>query len=561
MRCPHSRFCSHGNLTRLVLGIVVAWMCVGARVSRAGDDIEVLARLGRLPSWVEAVVYVGDVVGLLESPTGSMIAEDLRESLMLARTQEAWGNLSRVLGWPSEAAFERLLGGRMMLVGVGLESPASAEWVIVSDVTLETERHLHKSLRPAARGAIAAQTVLAIEDGDVELAIVRAKVAVGVAQGTGGQARRVSTIVLNRGGRSPLFTAVVEGLAGRSGAMTLSESRAFAGVQEMGVGDAVVILQDSARRDGAPRMRYLAVSATRTANGFKAGLRASPDVFGVRDRLEPARQAWSDAPLRRLTPDALMLVMGVGSDAVGGVGEFVGVPEADAVVGEPLRRLMSRRWLVALHDWNAVDEGPCRLAFTLGMETPSVRKFSEEADAVMGRVVEAINGEGDNARRRAGPDFEGFRPLATRKATLRGSLTGMWEPAFGPQPLLAWVGRACDGQDVNTAEDSCGWWVATVNPSQGCPPRAVVEARGPADWTGFVADVLADPGKGELKPRVSLGYAAAARLARWVARVQGDPTGVLVAVRSIESVMWEAWLGDDETAQGRVVVTVQRRGE
>ncbi len=524
-----------------------------------GDDTDTLARLGRLPAWVDAVVHVRDVSATLKSPGGALFAEDLRESLLLAGTQEAWARLSRILGWSSDVAFDRLLGGRMLLVGTGVGEPATAQWVIVSDVTIETEKHLHKSLRTAPRGAIAAQTVLALEDGDVELAVVRGRGS-GVAQ-RGGQAARVSTIVLTRGGRTPLFTAVIEGLAGRAEGETLSETSAFRGVESMGIGDAVVILQSAMVPDAPVDRRFLAVSATHDTADIRASLRASPSVFGMREFLEPARVAWSDAPLRSLRPDALLLIMGVGAESVGELGELTGVPGVDEAIGEPVRRLMSRRWLVGLHGWSKPGGAEARLALTVGLETPAVAEFAHEADGVMGRIVETINGHGLQHVRKSGPNFRGAMPMATRKAVLNGPMMSTWEPAFGDSPLLTWAARPCAGEPPLEDADSCGWWVATVTPNAGQPPRAALGAEVPTDWARFVVDVLAVPGDGETKARVSLGYAAVSRLARWVSRVQGDPAGVLVAVRSMESVMWEAWLGDDRTVEGRVVVTVRRRAE
>ena len=563
------------DLYTMLIGLVV---CVGACAMPAvaeptesggwsvcelqRDDTETLARLGRLPAWVDAVVHVRDVSATLKSPAGAMVAEDLRESLLLAGTQEAWERLSRILGWSSDEAFDRLLGGRMMLVGMGVGEPATAQWVIVSDVTLDTEKHLHKSLRTAPRGAIASQTVLALEDGDVELAVVRGRGNTAMQRGVGVASSRASTIVLTRGGRTPLFIAVIESLAGRGGGGTLSETPTFRGVESMGIGDAVVMLQSTTQPDEPMERRYLVVSATHDTTDVRANLRASPSVFGMKALVEPARVAWSDAPLRSLRTDALLLIMGVGAESVGGLGELTGVPGVDEAIGDPVRRLMSRRWLVGLHGWsNPVGTDP-RLALTVGLETPAVKEFAIEADATMGQIVETINGHGlALPHKRFGPNHGGFLPEVTRKAMLTGPMMAAWAPAFGDSPLLAWAARSCTGQPPLEDADSCGWWVATVTPSTGQPPRAALGAEVPADWARFVVDVLAAPGNGETKARVSLGFAAVSRLARWVARVQGDPAGVLVAVRSMESVMWEAWLSDDKTVEGRVVVTVRRRAE
>lgn len=547
---------------RLACVLVVVLAVCEPAPAQNGQDIDALARIGRLPAEAELVILVRDAASLAASPHGSLVARDLLDSPMLAQTQAAWKSLSQVLNWHPDVAFERLLGGQMILIGAGLSQPSAAQWVIVSDVTIETETHLHKRLRAAPRGALAGQTVLALEDGDVELAVIRQK---PVRSARGRESARTSTIVLARGGRTGLFSVVVESLAGRPGERTLSEGPSFEAVVEMGVGEIVAMYQSRPAIELAARgldvagvagsARFAAISATRTPQGLRASLRASPSLFGLDGATDVAKAAWTDAPLRQLTPDAVLLIMGVGSEAVRGLGEVMGVSAVDAAVGEPMGEVMSRRWLMALHQWNMPEDDESRLAWTLGLETRAVGEFAAEADHVMGRVIEAINGDGDE--KRAGPDFGGILPQATRKSTLTGAMMTSWAPAFGLDPMLAWVSRPCRGEAPGADADSCGWWVATLNPSRGQPPRAVPQAKGPADWASFVVDVLADPGQGELKPRVSLGYAAASRLARWVNLVQGDPTGVLVAVRSIESIMWEAGLMNDDLVDGRLVITIK----
>lgn len=116
-----------------------------------------------VPKDVDLLVALDGVAEWRRGPAGPALTALVTGVLRAQGGAAAWGRFAKELGLGEEAAFDRLLGTRVVFAERG-EGPQSS-WVIVSTVDRETERLLRRRLQPAPRKVQQGLPIMAIEDG------------------------------------------------------------------------------------------------------------------------------------------------------------------------------------------------------------------------------------------------------------------------------------------------------------------------------------------------------------------------------------------------------------
>lgn len=118
----------------------------------------------------ELMVQFDDLAAQLRTPAGVSLRRALVDLGAFGRTREAWEALASTLGMDGTAASDRLLGGRVLMLGDGL-SGDSPRWACVMSVDRETAKDAPRRLGAAPRATLDGRTVYAIEDGRFRVAV------------------------------------------------------------------------------------------------------------------------------------------------------------------------------------------------------------------------------------------------------------------------------------------------------------------------------------------------------------------------------------------------------
>jgi hypothetical protein len=116
------------------------------------------------------MVQFDDLAAQLRTPAGVSLRRALVDLGAFGRTREAWEALASTLGMDGTAASDRLLGGRVLMLGDGL-SGDSPRWACVMSVDRETAKDAPRRLGAAPRATLDGRTVFAIEDGRFRVAV------------------------------------------------------------------------------------------------------------------------------------------------------------------------------------------------------------------------------------------------------------------------------------------------------------------------------------------------------------------------------------------------------
>ena len=513
-----------------------------------------------VPAGCEAVVVVNDAARQRASAAGRGLASMIADGGLMPETAEAWRGLATTREWSSEEAFDELLGRRFTLVMRGLQSPAEAEWAVLTEVSAATERRLRQRLQAAPRGSASGLAVLAVEDGRYELAIGRG-VPVDVDSLPEGVAPTV-TVLLAPGGRSELFLELAPSLVTRSGLATPPVPWR-AGQRERDC-DVVVMLREPAKGESAART--LTLAATLERDGWDARVVCSPGL--IWDSAERPVKPWSDAPVREFERDALVAVMSVsgsGLPAQGGLLSGLATPLAAfglerlpqqssglcAVVvrlaeswraGEPRRSLsMGSDGAKRSGGIASVGAPSVPISVTVGMELGvDVRRAGPDSDARAARVLGWLqNGEDPGAGIVAAPVFElgeperGFRSIQLADVVnVAPELAPLVEQYFGAEPCLTW-GVAGKGERT--------WWVASLG-----------SRRVPA--TERDADALARVSPATVAARLSTGVVRPAMIHKRLGDAWFSSLGIPLVFRRIDSIRWDASRREDGMIEGTMSV-------
>ncbi len=492
------------------------------------------AAIGRLPADLELVVCVRDADRQRQSPPGRAIVQSIAGAKLFSETSAAWVKFGVLLGWGPEEAFSRLAGRRLVLA-IGPVVDGARSWALLSDVYGDAERRLRSRLRPSPRQTIAGQPVLSLEDGRFELAIFCPPI------NSAARAATPCTIILAPTGRGDLLDRIVRGLAGEPPGSTLADSAAMKDVRSL-MGADIFVLAQRLDDGGA---EFAATGATLDGDGWTARLRASHGWFAGSVMRDEPTLPWSAAAADELAPGAIALLL---SDGLPGLERWVPLlaiptlPEA----AERLRGLLGRRTFLGLFRSPNPDCEPATVALAVGFESPDIGALAAPGDAVVGRLVAAIEA-GADARERDRPDFLGFLPSSPRVVPLTGQASVIWRPLLGLRPALAWVYRPTPSGSGGGPLP--GWWFATLAPSD--------EGGRLSGWVSRACETLARPrAANDLRPRVSVGSVRVADLVRWIAEVHADPTESLLPLRCIENIRWDAWVVPGGRVDGEARISV-----
>jgi hypothetical protein len=497
---------------------------VGPGAPRAGAP----AIVERLPADIGVVVCLKNADVQRRSAPGQAVLRSLSGAKFFAETGGAWVKLAGSLGWEPEEAFVRLAGRQLVFVLAGAEGDARRPWAVLSDVDDQAERRLLTRLRPAPRKTIAGHPVLSLEDGRFELAVF----------GAPRDADRAGsfTIVLAPTGRGDLLDRIVSALAGRGHGAALGDVPALRDALGAQASDLFVMVS---RGEGEGR-EEIVLAATLAPGGWKAHLSASPGLFFRGGPPEEGISPWSAGAVEDLGADAVALVM---SDSRLDLGLWTPLflvptlPEAT----ERLRGLVGQRIFAGLFRARDPDGPTPGVAVAFGADAPDIAALAAPADAVIGRLVGALEA-GVGASDRDRPDFAGFLPWVPRVVPLRGSAAGIWRPLLGPRPLLAWAYASAQQEGRGP-----GWWLTALAPSD--------ERHAPAAWTlGTCRALAAADAPDDLRARVSAGMVRVNELVRWLGDIHADPTGALTPFRCLDAVRWDTWLAPGGRVEGTVRV-------
>jgi hypothetical protein len=503
----------------------------------------------------EAIVMVRNASAQRRSSGGRALERMLEEAGPAGNLHDAWRELARTLDWDGDHAFDELLGRHFALVMRGLET-AEPQWVVLSEVSMQTERRLRQRLRPAARGSVGGMLSLAIESGRYELVVAPAPV-----EGAGS-----AMILLGPGTGNPLVARLAPLLM-----RPMPAPPPGPGGREC---DFLVMLRSADRGD------YLLLTGTMEAGGWDAHLAASSGmVWGQpegMERIEP----WSEGDFRHLERDALLAVMGiVGStrlEGIAGLHALSGLVPAIplAFEGEPygpraaifLREGSGRRQTTevtgqagdaptmlraARHRLQGEASPPAQANLTLGLaiETTDAQAMSIEGDRMISRFVASLErGEFEPLQRSAVQLVVAVPQSSMRALRLDGTvpvsaaLANGLERAFGPDPMVSWGVRPSGAARHGPGP---GWWLAAISPADG----PTVEAD---------AAALARENRDRRLPRLSMGLIRPAALQRAVGDI--DP-GFLAPYRSmrwIDTLRWDAWQRDDGAVEATIRIRMVR---
>jgi hypothetical protein len=512
----------------------------GGGLGGAGRDS--LADVRGLPATVDAVLVLKDAARQRRSEAGQALASLLGESGLMSRTAQAWEDLARTLDMEPEAAFDAILGSRVTVVLDGVAPGKAARWAMISEVRAETEERLRKRLRPAPRGLVDGQVVLAVENGRYELATARAA--------GDGRAR----LLLAPSGSEALFDAVMPVLAGRMCEHPLGATEAMSKAEAIGAGDVFLIVRVPATRaaaDGADA-QYIVLSADQRGMGWDARCVASPGaLLGSDPGVLPA---WSDAVFRGIQTGAMAAVMGPAAQPIPLISAQTPVPAAmvTALLGQA-PETVGDRWALVVRDESSKAAPARGLSVTAAIQTKDTAAMATACE----RLLRA--GAGDKGEA-AGTTIDRATAEAAKAIPLDTRFAELTRPLLGRDPALSWScgprvgsGQAAHSgvQGVAAPASKPGWCTVSIGPGESAPGKSTAAA---------VADGLAGAEEhGTVRSRVSIGVVRPALLERALRGMNLEQAAAIGGFRHVESIQWDAWRMPDGWAEGTINVRMNRR--
>jgi hypothetical protein len=498
---------------RRVRGVwcAVLALAIGVRALAGAGAPEAV---GELPAGVDTVLVVQEASRIRSSPPGQAAMAALGAEGVLGAITPQWEMFARELGYGEQEAFDRLLGGRVVFAsgpvpgggGGGGAGGGARAWVVLTDVSPETDQRLKKRLEVAPRGVVRGHQILSIERGRFELTSHRR-------DGRAGE--RTVTLVIGPGvvanpalggGRSALFDEMIGVLAGGGGggqgAVDLRGTvlhRRLTAIPPAIDADVLVALRlDGAGGAQEPWASFAlvwgAIGGVQDGAAAPDGGRSISAGLMLRDPARAAELAQTpvsgDAEFRRLS-DVLdlavvqragidALVAPLATPAVAGVLKLLGrIDGLKNELPEAARALVGDRRAIGLSAANAT-----RPVILLGLESTDRRAMAPLADAAVAEFV----GMQERGGGYAGPmptDFGGVSPGAVRvmPARLRagsdplplilgGPTVAAWAFPGGDAGGRGWFALAVMGDEAD-AEERAGPCIAAlgVDPAVGVRDR------------------------------------------------------------------------------------------
>lgn len=223
-----------------------------------------------LPASTELLVVVDRAARQIRTPPGRALVRAIKELGVLDSTAHAWSELAGAIDIEPHEAFVELLGRRFTLAASGLVHGADehVRWVLISTIDPEVGKRLTKGLAAAPRAVRSGRTILKIEDGRFELAVL-----------TLPDRRDEAMLILAPDGARTLFDGALAAVAGtpaRDQTPRLGALELYRAASRTGRGDIVALWAPAPAAD-APERGFAAISARATGNGWTCVLRSGPE--------------------------------------------------------------------------------------------------------------------------------------------------------------------------------------------------------------------------------------------------------------------------------------------
>ncbi len=441
-----------------------------AKPQRADSPVppvgETLEAAGRIPADVDLVLVVQNAVEIRKTPLASAAAGLFAVDGPMSDSRSAWRALAAELGWTEEEALDRLLGRQVVLAARGIADPETAHWVLLSQVSLATDRRLKERLKAAPRGIAHGQQVLAIEGGRYELTSWRqpAKAAPGTDD------ERAVTVLLAPAGRSQLLDTMLEQLArGKPAGMPLRAEPVFAEAATLGSSEILLLARLGGRvavpAPGDPAWPdFLVISASRSDKQGEQTCWTGRVALRERARQQSLLAAGisSDAVFNALSPTSLLMVVQMAPLAT-----IFGrtLPFDDPLTQLPwpprAAELFTGKQAIRVHAAPGTDpDAKPGLACTLAMEATDGPKLAATLDPSIGMFfaeVERAAGQRNDSTPPL-PDFAGFAPQALRILSIEIGSAGPLAGVTGPGLNVSW-------SFASTGGGATSWWALATSGS------------------------------------------------------------------------------------------------
>lgn len=510
-------------------------------VQQAPAENEAQSVVARLPRSAQLIIVVDDAAALRQGGMWEVLRPLLGPTPELDKT---WEGLAKDLGWEPGVAFDRLLGRRVVLVARGLPPDLwlaeegemeRAEWALLSDISLETDRRLIKTLEIVPRDIVRGHQLLAIEGGRYKLALKQHRPTDG--------AEATSTAILGPAGApgllGDLLGAITEGTPA-----PMAGTAACDAIMGMGRAGAVALFRETGAA-GEEWSDFVALSVRREGEGRWTAQLAVSDR-SMRDDLLRVPVS-TDGAFRAISRGALAAVVetrlpeaAADGDGAGSVLLWLlnrlGIPE------ELWRQFASRQAALVAAAEGDQGEG---LRVALGIEVRDVAATAPLADRYLGAMCAAA----DPA---AGPvaEFEGCAPGAVRVVPLRAPPGGLTVVGRERNLDVAWVfprgGRGVGGEEASRA---AGWWVLGAAPSSAAAGNG-----GAGELVRGLGAALVGEESGESGRWISHGVVRPAELVRKLLGEDGVTGDWPRAASAIVEVEWTLRVSDEGQIRGTVTI-------
>lgn len=378
-----------------------------------------------IPADADAVVACRSLASVRATAMGE-VARAALETPALGKVREGWIDLSRAVGLEPEAAFDAILGERVVLALRRTDSPLP-DWTIQASVDAKTEQLLRRQLKVAPRTIVAGQTLYAVERGALELSVARSADRAAPAR-----------IVLAPAG-SRLFEDIVRG--GPEGARSVLDTPMGRSLADAPQGDIIVLARLRERADAWGSL----VGSVGPAS-FTAVVRGSLTHAKEGDASCPG---WSEAQAREIARDAAVAVFDTRASALAEIGDVLGeaLPEHLLALFEQSDALTGREAMLLVP---GASGAPTLVA---GVELTDMDEGARLGDDAMDAMLEMV---GVEPRR-----FGGVAPTAVRRVD-------------GPGASLAWGYSPVEGGPR-------AWWIHTTDPEQLATARVAFAGAEPDD--------------------------------------------------------------------------------
>lgn len=509
------------RVVRLILIAFAAILVAAPGVARAdtsGEEREARRlslrdELAQLPDDIDVAIVVRGLSRLRATDAGALASGAMVDPAF-DEVRARWGALSDAIGLDALAAFDAVLGDRVILAA---RTPAGgvADWTLWTDVSSRTEWLLRKQLKVSPRTIVAGQTLYTVERGALDLTFTRP-----CADCPG-----IARLILAPSG-SALFERAVRGGRRVEGAPSHRFVTEF--LAENPDADAAMIARLPKRENA-----WVSMGATVRGEEISVSVRtSSPDADPVGTKARLLR-GWNERAVSSIARDAIVAIFDSGGSALSEAASLVeplfprGMLAPDAADAEGV---LSGREVAMLMPTETGGVALLAVVELLDLERGAVL-----GDTAMDTMLESFGVRPRN--------FSGVLPSAVRSVEESGV-------------SLSWVYRASSASEpaapVGVRTPTPGWWMMTTDPGlfddatarlstaalEGQGVGACDGASGAPGAPGRFSD--GQPGEGRRGASSARAFAVArpSRLVETLERTGVTTLPALAGLRAVREVRW-----------------------